>query len=448
MWALALLLGTLLQPQDALSTLSDQQRWDEIIWQAEDRLEQDPADAEARYWLGRASVERARLLLQGRSFSRDLAVSILRRAREQLARVPLAVEGVTSDAAEWEAFARFLMGGDTQLAQDLERWFEQDGNGYAAHLRGMLAEREGDASSIAWFEHAAMAAPDRPSFALEWAGALARAGRQAEALVAWEVALDHEADLPSLLGGLLSILPTADDAAARLTQLDTLLSRAGSPDDGLLAWYRAFSMEQLGRLDEAEQVMSAATSNRTWDVDRAHASLLERQGRRAEAAALLAPAAGEGDRQALDQLINLGDSAAGERAWDEALGFYDVALGIEPMIERATLNRALLLAQSGRSLDAYSEAVKRYDRRADVLNDAALAAWGWQRLDTAQGWFTRAAKMPGASDARENLAALLLTSGLGGDPRVSSLLDTVLTDEPGRDRALFLRHMARLSTSR
>ena len=83
MWALALLLGALLPAQDAMSDLSDQGRWDEIIWQAEGRLEQDPADADARYWLGRASVERAHLLLQGRSFSRDLAHSILRRAREQ-----------------------------------------------------------------------------------------------------------------------------------------------------------------------------------------------------------------------------------------------------------------------------------------------------------------------------------------------------------------------------
>jgi len=449
MWVLVLLLGSLLQQQDAMSELSDQGRWDQIIWEAEDRLEQDPADVEARYWLGRASVERGRRLLQGRTFSRDLAQSVLQRAREHLTRVPRTAQGVTNDAVEWEAFARYLLGGDPHFEHDLEQWFEQEGSGYAAHLRGLLAQANGDDDeAITWFGRATGRAPDRPSFALEWASALGREGRLREALGAWDLARDNDAELPALLGSLLSIMPASADAGARLARLDTLLSRRGLSDDGLLAWYRAFSLEQLDRLDDAERAMSTATSNRTWEIDRAHARLLERQGRRTEAASLLAPAAREGDPRALDQLINLGDTAAGERSWDEGLGFYDVALAIEPMSERATLNRALLLAQAGQSLDAYAAAVERYARRADVLNDAALAAWGWKRPETAHDWLSRAVGMPGASNAQENLAALLLDSGAGADPQVSSLLATVLSDEPDRARALFLRHKARLSSSR
>jgi len=146
-------------------------------------------------------------------------------------------------------------------------------------------------------------------------------------------------------------------------------------------------------------------------------------------------------------LINLGDSAAQERRWDEGLGYYEVALGIEPMSERAALNRALLLAQSGRSMKAYQSVVERYSARSDILNDAALAAWGWRQLDRAAAWFSRAAEMPGAADARENLAALLLDSDSTDDHRARSLLDTVLTDDPERDRALYLRHLARPSSS-
>jgi hypothetical protein len=59
-----------------------------------------------------------------------------------------------------------------------------------------------------------------------------------------------------------------------------------------------------------------------------------------------------------------------------------------------------------------------------------------------------AAGLPGASDARENLAALLLMQEPVDPGRAGELLDSVLEEEPGRPRALFLRHYGSTSRSR
>jgi hypothetical protein len=59
-----------------------------------------------------------------------------------------------------------------------------------------------------------------------------------------------------------------------------------------------------------------------------------------------------------------------------------------------------------------------------------------------------AAGLPGAVDALENLAALLLSEQPVDSLRARALLDTVLLAEPGRPRALFLRHRAAAITSR
>jgi tetratricopeptide (TPR) repeat protein len=442
------LVGLLLPQQDAMRDLADQGRWDEIIRQAEDRLGGGRSDHEARYWLGRASVERARVLLQGRAFSRDLARAILHRAIGQLMLVPDDAAGAMSDAKEWRAYARFLSEDDAILAKELEQWFEEDGCGYAAYLRGLIAVAEDEPSAVQWLERAARRSPERPMFALEWSDALARAGRRSESLDAWDLARDNGADQALLLGQLLSLLPAVSDAGARLAKLDTLLNHPGARVDGQLAWYRAFSLEQIGLLAEAEQVMAAATDNRTWDVDRAHARLLARLGRRTEAGPLFAQAATEGDQLSLNGLIDLGNAAAGERLWEEGLQYYDIALGLEPRLQHAALNRALLLAQSGRSLDAYRSMVGRSGGRADILNDAALAAWGWGRLEEAENWFATAAELPGALDATENLAALLMSAGPVDGPRIDDMLGSVLSEEPTRARSLFLHHMARQFTTR
>ena len=50
--------------------------------------------------------------------------------------------------------------------------------------------------------------------------------------------------------------------------------------------------------------------------------------------------------------------------------------------------------------------------------------------------------LPGSSDARENLAAHLLRPGQEDPARALELLEGVLAEEPARDRALYLRHVA------
>jgi tetratricopeptide (TPR) repeat protein len=176
--------------------------------------------------------------------------------------------------------------------------------------------------------------------------------------------------------------------------------------------------------------------------------LLALCGRPREAIALLEAAIGLGDGEALEQLVDMADDLGRGREFDEALAAYDKALEAEPNHRRAEANRALTRARAGRSLDGYEALVKRHPGRADLLNDAGLAAWGWGRLDEARRLIETAAELPGSTDAHENLAALLLTVEPHDPARARTLLKSVLEEEPTRSRALFLWHYSSAIKSR
>jgi len=438
-----------LQQADEFGAPAAEGRWDDVADLADRRLQADPADELALYWNARSTIERSRALLAGRTFARDLGITMLNRAAEQLGKVHEQPGDATADAREWEAYARYLRADDETLAADLERWFAASQRGYAAFLRGLLARDRGDAAgALDWLVKARAAAPERADIAVECATELGRAGQQEAALAAWDAAVEHGAPLPALLGSAAEILPGAAHAAERLARLDTLATGEAGARDALLAWHRSWCLEQLGRAGDAAAVLATATEGRTPDLERAHARLLAGLGRAEEAAAHLGAAARAGDAPALADLVSLADGKARARAWDEAIALYDGALAIEPRDDRAAANRALVLAQSGRSLDGWLQLVARHPDRADLLNDAALQLQGWRRDEEAREMLERAAAMPGGLDARQNLADLLLMGDPADPQRALKLAEGVLQEDPSRDWALYLRHVAHRAGSR
>ncbi len=434
--------------EDPLSVLASEGRWEDLVDLASERLSRDENDALSLYWNARAEIQRGLPLIGGRAFARDLGRTMLRRAEEQLARVTENPADATSDARNWAAYARYLREDDESLPADLEAWFGESGRGYAAFLRGLIARNQGDAEGArSWLARAVASNPERGDFEVELATELGRAGRTDEAVVAWNAAVSGGLPLPALLAALLEILPGPENSAQRLTLLDSLVVDDTTRRDGLLAWYRSWSLEQLGRPAEGAAALDAATDYRTPELERAHASLLVGLGRRSEAAEHLRTAAEEGDAQALSDLVSLGDWYATNHAWDEALAVYDDSLRIEPRDERAAMNRALAMAQSGRSLDAWLELADRMPGRADILNNAALQLQGWRRDSEARAMLESAALLPGGQDAAQNLADMLLNSYPADPSRALALIEG-LNDDAVRDWALYLRHVAHRSNSR
>ena len=454
-----LLAALLLRPvpaQDAsLPTLYEQGRLDEIVSIAGERLARDPADQDALYWSGRAELDRARQLLASRGgrisrtgldLAQDLAAAQLERAADQLGRVLPMSAGPRADAREWHWLARSLRDRDESLATELERAWSAEGAAYAAYLRGLMWRESAPAEAAAWLQRAAEAMPERVDFQLAWADALARDGRREAALAAWERARSSGAARAELCSSLLGLLPSAESAALRLQRLDVLATGEGGAADALLAWHRAYALEQLGRLPEAEAALALATEGRTPEIIAVHARLLAALDRPRQAQELLVPLAKAGDAQALEQLVDLADGQARRRSVAEAVAAYDAALAIDPGHTRAGANRALTLARSGAGLDAYRQLAAAHPHRAELLNDAALALWGGGLREEARSLLERAAALPSGVDARENLAAFLLDEQ-PPDPRAARpLLEAILAEEPGRDRALFLWHV--LSTLR
>jgi tetratricopeptide (TPR) repeat protein len=452
-----LLLGPFLAQDGSLSALYAQERFDDVVSAAGERLATDPSDQDALYWCGRAELERARQLLASRGsrvsrtgldLAHDLADAQLQRAADQLARVQPTDTGLRSDAREWHWFARSLRAEDETLPDELERAWTTGSAPYAAYLRGLLLRDSAPSKAAEWLQRAAETSPGRADFQLAWADALARDGRREAALAAWERAQAAGASRGELSASLLDLLPSADAAPARLERLEKLATGDGGSRDALLAWHRAFALEQLGRPAEAEAVLAAAPEGRTNEIARAHARLLAALDRPHEAQAMLVPLAAAGDDQALEQLVALADDQGRKRRYDDALAAYEAALQIDPIHARATANRALTLARSGGGLEAYRALAAAHADRADLLNDAALAIWGGGQREEARALLERAAALPAGRDARENLASLLLDQQPPDPAAARPLLEAVLDDEPRRDRALYLRHVLTTVRSR
>jgi tetratricopeptide (TPR) repeat protein len=433
-----------LASDEDLVQLATSGQWEELIGAASDRLSHAPEDQAALYWSGRAHLERGRQLQSGGRFARDLATSLLHRSAELLAGVR--AEGERADAVEWALYARYLAGDDETIAADLER-AAVEGSGYAARLRGQLARDRSEPSELEWFERAAKALPDRPDVRIDLARSRAGRGDRPGALAALEEARALGADRGSYLATLLAILPTADDANEFLARTSPLLAEPGAERDALLAWYRSWALQQLGRFEEAEAALAAAPDNLQPDIVRTHAQLLLRLQRPQDAIALVQPLAAQGDSAALDQLVSAGDSLAQAFRFQEALATYDEALAIEPAHPRALANRALTEARSGGPLDGYDALVAAHPDNAVILNDAALSRLSRGEREAARALLQRAVALPpdgaGVADARENLARVLLSDSPPDAAGALALLTTVLEKEPARDRSLVLRERAR-----
>jgi len=457
-WLLVLALLHPRPAQDAsLAAMYDQGRLDEIVSIAGERLAADPSDQDALYWCGRAELDQARSLLAARGaritrtgldLAQDLADAQLARAAEQLGRVLPMSAGPRADARQWHWLARSLRAGDQDLAGELERAWTGERSAYAAYLSGLLFHDSDPAQSAIWLQRAAEVAPERADFQLAWADALARDGQRESALAAWDRARAAGATRAELCSSLLGLLPSGDNAAPRLERIDRLAADEGGAADALLAWHRAYALEQLGRLPDAEAALAAASDGVTPQIVVVHARILAALDRPQEAQSLLVPLAATGDRQALEQLVELADGQGRKRHYEVALAAYDAALAIDPQDTRAASNRALTLARSGGGLDAYRELAAAHADRADLLNDAALALWGGGRPEEARPLLERAAALPAGRDARENLACLLLEDRLPDPASARPLLEAVLADEPGRDRSIFLLHVLNTVRSR
>jgi len=184
---------------------------------------------------------------------------------------------------------------------------------------------------------------------------------------------------------------------------------------------------------------------RTAEFDRAHALLLVRLDRHAEAVPLMEPRAAARDWEAYTVLLDIADSLGLARRWEESLAVYDVAMAIEHRDERAARNRAITLWRAGQDAEAgqaWREVMLLLPDRADIINDAALSAAGANDFDLSRKLLEESAALPGSEDARENLAAWHLKNSSGQQFEAVRLLDMVLAEQPERDRALYLRFRA------
>ncbi|MCB9899150.1 MAG: tetratricopeptide repeat protein [Planctomycetes bacterium] len=425
--------------------------WQQIEEAAHARLAVAPDDGEALYWLGRSEAAQIDGLGSG-TFAASMGQRLLDSAAEHFARASDLASPRQAEACEWGGLLAWGHGLPVDPAAFEAHYAESHWPG-AAYVRGLLALDAGAFEEAAlWLGRAAEGAPGRGDVQLALADALSALGRRDEALAAWDAAVDGRFDAlvarDSLLDVLERLLPGPSAAPQRLERLDRLRSRPEWTDDAWLAWHRAFALEQLDRKADALAAFDEGRKGRTAVIDRAHARALSLNDRPLEAADLLEPLARERDWDAYGDLVSVADRLGQQRRFDEAVAIYDRALAIEPRDERAQRNRALTLWRSGRdalAAEAWEALIEHFPGRADLLNDAALAAEARGDRARARALLTEAIGLPGSIDAHENLARLLLE----GDPdateraQARALAEDVLVQEPARARSLLLRLLAR-----
>ena len=442
--------------------LADAGQWDELMNRAELQMLEDPEDLAAVAWIGRASYEKSILLMGGDEFSRNLGRALLARSIEFLGRaVEAGSDDLPDSSREWWFAARLQAGHGSQLMVDLEKAWSEQGDAYAAFLRGWMvrdlrfvsefAAEDAEASgsrSLPWFQRASDAEPARAVFALALSEAFAAVGDRLKATEAWERALKAGADSAGLFGVLLAIYPDREHAALRLDRLRQLAQASDGQPSMTISWAMAHALDELGQIDEAERAFAEVARRgheRTAEFDRAHALLLMRLDRHIEAVALMQPHAAARDWEAYTVLLDIADSLGLARRWEESFAVYEVVRAIEARDERAARNRAITLWRAGRheeAQQAWREVMLLLPGRADVINDAALSAAGAKDFALSRKLLEESAMLPGSEDARENLAAWHLKNPSGQRAEAVHLLDGLLAEEPERDRALYLRFLA------
>ncbi len=435
-----LLAASLAVGADRLEEMAAAGQWDDIVVLASERLEAQPSDEVARFWLGRAWIVRGEELSAGSPgrFARDLARSNFTRAIDALGAVSV-ISPLYPDASDWRSYARFRRD-DEDLAADMERDWAENARGYPAYIRGLIARREGSDDAVVWFRRATEAGLATADVRVALTDELGRQGRVEEGLAAWESARAAGVDAAVLAASLMALLPAESQAEQRLSRLASL---EGEPGDAVIAWYRAHALDSLGRTAEAEALMRAANLGRNAEIERFHAHLLIRLGRHDEALSRLTPWVEATDADAIEMVVDLADWLGLAQRWSEAVSAYDLVLGHQSSHERAARNRALTLSRAGREGEAFrawEQLVASYSRRADVLNDAALMYDGAGSPDRARALWEQALSLGQPGSAAENLAAFMLDA----EPeRALDLLEQVVATDPTRDRALYLRKQAR-----
>lgn len=309
-------------------------RLEDAVREYRTALELDPDDPLVRYNLGFALV---------RQGDREEAKTLFRQAIEldpdyrnahyNLA-VALAEEGAWREAAkhfaeacridpldhgarlEW-ATALLQAGEPERALEELERTLaavDSQNSAFEGRVRldlGALRERTGDReAALAHFEEAARLAADRPEVHAALAGALARAGRFADAAAAFQAAVELDPqDVGLRFGQAMALLLAGDDRAAaqRLEEgvaalpeslpLAHLLARvlSASEDADVRAGDRAVAL--------ARRVLEA---DATLDNAETLAMALAETGRFEEAAAV--------QRQVAERAEAAGDEVVAERA--------------------------------------------------------------------------------------------------------------------------------------
>ena len=428
-----------------LSLLAAARNWLEVEAVARSRLDEHPEDAEATYWLARAGVARAEVLRAGRRAERERADGLLARAVELLERLEDSDPRVPADAEEWWLWARFLREQDETLPAELERRVAA-GEGFATWLAASRALQEGSAQALPLLRLAGERLPARPDVALTLAEAEALAGNRAAALAAWDSAIRRGADVESALRALAVVLPAAGDAADFLARSLQFREREGGRRDAVIAWYRAWALQRLGELEQAEAELAAADLHRSPPIVVSHARLLEQLGREQEAAELLLAVEHAWDSPAYAELHRLALSLAAARLFEEALRILDALLERQPGDPDVSRNRAQLMARAGMSLDAYRDLADSPRAATELLNDAALACLGRGLVEEGRELLARAVARGDLPVAAENLAFTLLRDPPRDALRAGQLLDAILGDTEASDRALVLRHQVRLGS--
>ena len=236
---------------------------------------------------------------------------------------------------------------------------------------------------------------------------LFRAGRLAEAEVAWRAVLARKPDDPEALHMLGYILARTGRSKEGLHLLGRSIERA--PKSAAFLSNRAQVLAEAGRLDDAiVDLRRAVQAEPRFSAGFAHlGNLLRRAGRLDEALAAYRRAIAIDGRNAL-ALYNLGVLLLDARRHGDAEPLFRRVLEVEPANAMAMNNLGVALRETGRAPEALAQFVAACAAdpgNAEAANNLGLALQQVERLDEAIAQYERAARL------RPAFAAALLNWG-------------------------------------
>lgn len=321
------------------------------------------------------------------------------------------------------------------LASDRDSWF-------AHHNLGMLyVDRGQHALGIEHIERALRLKGDAEETHFGLAHALARSGRETEALALYERALgsnSSNADAENNFGNLLRRLGRVDEAVTHLERAIELDPRHAEAHHNL-----GLTLAQAGRWTEAEAQYEAALEARPELVDAwLHRGIaMTSLGRIEEAiehfrqALRLNPNSSEAERR-------LGIALAMTSRLEDARLHLEAAVRLRPEDASAHISLANALIDSGRideSIGHYEEALRLDPTSATAHDRLGVALSRGARASEAESHFETAVKLaPDDSDFRYDLAVAQSRAGRRDEALMQ--LRRALELEPGHARARALLH--------